>query len=898
MPGDCTWPLPFKHPQSTDPVWQLLVPQLTTDGGADVPARCKPAVERLGSLRKQLATALSSKGHASGPHEQFVDTVVKPYAALVGQAQLHFPLSGGKVPKLKYAWHNMWEGTKQVSESVSLEIAGALVNLAAAHSATGSKCVADGQVADFKGGFQAFQQCAGVFAYLQAAGVPEKLAGTENCGDLSADCLQFCEHVALANAHHCSVLKAEAEMPSKHPLLAKLCVDGSKAYADVAQLPMGFAPAGKCASLASLVEHARAAAAVLEARAGIHLAQHHLPLDEAGVAVARGQAAIAKLAEARGGIGKKNAHLAQWLDEELRAAQTVHQKSVHRNETVYFDKIPAGLTLDGTGRTMGKPTALPPLQQLDGENQDAFAGVVPTHVVKIAGEFRREMAELMSKKQHEVLRHRQRSSEMMSQLAVEGTIASLTRSQQTAGRVPEALRKRIVTLRESMPAGTSCVTRVVTLVAHTHQVGESVEATVAEAGALLDEEKAHDEAQCVKYTPRVWRPLCKASCDLTDVTQVRAAIAEVRSDCAKKLNAPLGQIKTILEENATDLSRLDWPLEDLDALMPFTKSDAALAAQADVAETVQRLQTILVRYEQTEVVESAQFKELQTLLMSNRAMNALAAGDESDHGRILEEIQTEVADRIDVIGTAMRSREDLVKEAERSMGFLAEKQSTDPVAAEIQGVCTQLEKTISMFNEVTAELSELALVGASLLERADMARRTARSVLYGRKLEAEELGDQIDRDVEERMNDLKAKQIASQAEKESRARQEELRAQIAALEAERQANIARSQAPAPQVQSPIAGGAPGPGAPGAPAMYAPPAYAPPAPQRAPAPQQPMQGPPDHFFAQQHQQHVPQVQPMQYGQTAPVAPPPSYPPPPQPQQPQQNPPPPSYDAFFQ
>ncbi|CUG91929.1 Hypothetical protein, putative [Bodo saltans] len=521
---------------------------------------------------------------------------------------------------------------------------------------------------------------------------------------------------------------------------------------------------------------------VFNTRGHLHIAQERMEAGEVGDAIARYNHANQQIVRA----GKfTNSNMNVWLQSIKNTVTDLHQKAVNANETVYFLRIPKELPpLEGLGKGLGRPTSVAGLTKvISNRDADPFFGIVPQHVAEIASKHFHSMQELVGSASKSVTSYRGRTHTALNALGVSGVIESLSSESKDQGRIPEHLRAKILAMRSN---GKSDLAEK--LVSRTTQADEILEACgrrVEEVQAIMVKESQVDEAYANQYGATLWRGYRPQSMLAPHAQEIHKLLHQQEEQIAKAVRQPIDHTKVTLSSSLKDLSRLDWPLDDLDALMPYTKTKAVKEQTMAVMENVEKLKKFIARFDQVDEQNSTKLKELNALMQNDSVVHTLSAVDVDQHEAILDAASNDIKDIVSCIQANISSGDALLEGVEDIMNTLAVTRSEDPTTVEIQQVCTMIETAIDLHHRLEQDLSEIDASATQVLENLDGLVSSAQSFALSRQLEADDIKANIEYQIAAKLKEMDAKKSSETAVLESKKRQDELRAQLDALENQR-----------------------------------------------------------------------------------------------------------------
>ena len=774
---------PFREGKS-DPDWSTLLKFIKTSFPSNYNSAVQAACDRLVSSKKVIAESFSNKlEHV--PNEGFIDQTLKPYIQLVAMAQAHLPLQGGAVKNLQFTWKDSLEDTKHVSANANLEIFSCVYNMAASYAYLASVDAQSGTVDGVKEAFKQYQGAAGIYQHL-ASTVIKRLPPQNLSGDATVESLELLTKMCLAQAHHCSYLKAEIEMRGKHAMLSKLAEEGGKQYDNVAAVLRNAPLKEKLPYVSAMEMYCQVASAVMHARAQLHLAVERAAASEMGEAIARYNLAWESLTRSPSKVSPDS--LKAWMVSVRNFTQDGKSKAISENETIYFLRIPKEVPMiEGIGRGMGKATPCSSFTSFKSTREtDPFFGIVPAHIVHIVGTWRTSMQQQASNLSKAVTARRERTRAQLSALGVVGAIAAITGEGKTRGRLPDALRAKITALRTDPDGKVFCLMEQLTsMVEHCRELRTSSHSRIADIAAELDREAQDDDANRAQFG-EIWLKFRRPSREAPDSLACRRMIIDHTSSVEERIHRPIENAVAAINQNLRELSRLDWPLDELDALKPYALGKAAKEKTAVELDAAEKLSSILRSLDQVEEQESARLKELNALLDSDDVVQELSGVEADKFEPILDAASNQIKDKMQSVQDEMNRADGYLSTAETIMTAVASMRSEDPIAIEIEKIANSLEAATNIYRSVVQDLSEVSTVALSLAELIEASVGVAKSFCLGRTLEAADLSSTIQREIASKMVEIEKKKVDDQSIQESQRRQQELARQIEEMERERE----------------------------------------------------------------------------------------------------------------
>ncbi|KAG5475658.1 hypothetical protein LSCM4_04240 [Leishmania orientalis] len=851
--------LPFRQGEKDIPDWSLCSRYIATNHSSNNTTTVDDAIKSMAAYHNTIVKTCTLNDSKRTPNESFIQHTLLRYCRLVGQAQAHLPLHSGHVSKnLKFVWCDSFdESAKYEGTNSNSELVSCVYNLAASYVYVAATQAHTGSMDEVKDAFKNFQNAAGY--YEMVTSMLDRMPSDQlTKGDMKRDSLAMLTRMCLAQAHHCGYLKAEGTMRGKQDMLSKIAVEAAKQYEDVLSSFKTSVWLAKRAANAKEVEaHLGASVCIFKARAHLHLGVKNEEDGDIGAAIAHYRKAKEHLVK----LPRMTTQpLTLWVNSIVTSANMAEDKAEKANTSVYFARIPKEVPEpEGLPRSLGTATEHPSFVRfVSTRGDDPFFGIIPAHIAKTVSAWREKQRTLVSACTS-AASHTRKSTQMKFQtLGVVAAIQAMSGEVEGRGRVPEPLRSNILKLREENKSPSGATFSVTdTLMNYVNTCSEMYQAAdnkLKEVSEELEKDKKTDERYKEAYGEKMWRAVHPAFDQTPDYRTISAAISEHENGLQRWLVAPFNEAKRTMEENMRNIARLDWPIADLDALMPFVGTKEARQQSGKLMELVEKLKELVETRVRIENEQTAGEKALQGMLESDDVVFSISSVESTQRDAILANESKEISDVIEKVNEKVRQERALVSTAEGLMEQMGTLQSTDPIAAEIQNVSNGLEKACSIYQELKKDFASILQYGTKALDGIEATLRNAKSYTTSRELEAQEVQSRLDAQIAAKMSEMHEaeSQIA-----ESRRRQEILQQQIASLQEQALQQPAR--------------------------LYQPP---PPHPQ----PQQP---------AYQYPPPLMQQQPQQYYQTAPVPSPAyMYPSPPMQHAPPQQEPsaPPSYDQL--
>ncbi|KEG11458.1 programmed cell death 6-interacting protein [Trypanosoma grayi] len=797
--------LPFRRGKDEMPDWNMCLKYISVNHSSNNTSSVEATFQRMNTLHRSIVQTCRSDAKAL-PTEDFIEHTLKPYCQLVAMAQAHLPLHGAQVHKnMLFCWRSSFdESYKNESYNGNLELLCCIYNLAASWASLAVQQAKSGTVDGVKNAFKGFQNAAGYYEMVER--LLQRLPPEHIKGDLSSGSLSLLRRICLAMTHHCAYLKAENDMKGNHAMLSKIAREGGKQYEDVASIMRGsewytgFKKGGSATRVELLLT---SMGLVLNARSHLHLAVLKADDGEVGVAIAHFESAqdyFSKLPK------MPTSELRSWINSIINTVNNEHDKTIASNNSVYFMRVPKEVEApSGLPRPLGKATEHPSFTVFESKRgEDPFFGIVPAHIATIAAKWRERQREIVSVCNKSSASMRNKASERFQKLGVTAIIEVLSGESQSRGRVPPQLRNKIESLRkDANGAEVGVVDSLVAMVKTCDDLWVACNEKIQQVRGELEAERKEDEAYVNAYGERMWRGVHHPANEVGEYHSIEAALREHEKGLQQWLVEPFGKAKGAMETCLREIARLDWPMQDLDALMPFVETKVARQQNAKVVAEVEALRKLVQRKHTVEETQEVQLRELNELLESDTVTYDLSAVEASQCDVILDKASQAISDATERVNQTVREEEQIMTEAEDTVNSLGVLQSSDPIMEKMQKVCNALESACSIYTSLRQEFGDVMRYASSALDGLEATLSSARSFAVCRKLEAESLREVLDMEIAKKISEMQQNQAAMAAIEGSKRRQDDLRKEIESLEqqqhqwephrAERMAEVLRRQ---------------------------------------------------------------------------------------------------------
>ncbi|RHW68228.1 ALIX V-shaped domain binding to HIV [Trypanosoma brucei equiperdum] len=112
-------------------------------------------------------------------------------------------------------------------------------------------------------------------------------------------------------------------------------------------------------------------------------------------------------------------------------------------------------------------------------------------------------------------------------------------------------------------------------------------------------------------------------------------------------------------------------MEDLDALMPFTKTEDVRQQSEKVLQQIERLKKLTACIHELEASQNNRLQELEHALETDDVARALSAVEESQYQVVMAKESKKISDMIDGVSSSVRKEEEVLREIEEVVESLA-----------------------------------------------------------------------------------------------------------------------------------------------------------------------------------------------------------------------------------
>eukprot|EP01006_Ploeotia_vitrea_P048777 TRINITY_DN67269_c9_g4_i1.p1 TRINITY_DN67269_c9_g4~~TRINITY_DN67269_c9_g4_i1.p1 ORF type:complete len:959 (+),score=249.84 TRINITY_DN67269_c9_g4_i1:56-2932(+) len=722
--------LPLKRPENLD--WckpmKNFIKQTISQQEADSLAE---NFDHMNRLRKGVQDCANDRDK---PTESLVDQVIVPYVGLLQYANLHFPLTDGRI-KVTFQWHDICKRKKAILPNVNLEVAGCLFNAAVVYQYLAAN-EDRGSSEGIKNSFKHFQMAAG---YLELVKERVSVLTERLTTDLSVDGLNMFSNFMLTCAHHCAYLKAATEMKDKRMILSKLAMEGAFMYEDLrrqmAHPSLSESVDRLWLSFAEFYQH------VFTARGWIHVAADFHHKDEIGKEIGHLQMANQSLNSAAtlarqfrvGGYPQFVAALQEEVRKTLAAA-------VHDNERVYHDRVPAPDTLsppDRLGRTTAKATALGSIQELTKDQRDPFHHITPVHILDAQLSFKDQIGSMVTQQSSDIRKHRDKMRDTINQMGVFGAMAAFEKG---ATGLPDPIWQRIQKIKQGKAAGHGGTAAYLTdMQATLKNLAENVRNTNSTLLQQLDDEQRNDDQLRGKFGAK-W--------NREESSKLNNDLRTTLNDFRNKINAAQSGDKIIeakLQQHLEDIMKLDLPKEELDKMLPGTGTDMDDGAASGV---VAQLKEALKQLEEKENVEQVMLGELREKFETGDkqlAIDLAAAGKDGQEG-VLANIKKEYEEKIQHIIANQIESDNILNTIITLVTQLNEIRSQNASQNRREIVINQLDNACNKYLEIVDNMDEGSNFYRTTLDVTDRHKGKVEDFIFARTVQKDDLLNTIQRE--------------------------------------------------------------------------------------------------------------------------------------------------------
>ncbi|KPI89874.1 hypothetical protein ABL78_1043 [Leptomonas seymouri] len=794
--------MPFRRGEKDIPDWSVLSRYVATNHSSNNTTTVDDAIKSMSAYHDTIVKTCTLDDAKRTPNESFIKHTLLRYCRLVGQAQAHLPLHSGMVSKsLRFVWRDSFDdSTKYDSTNSNSELVSCIYNLAASYAYVATTQGQMGTTEDVKEAYKNFQAAAGY--YEMVASMLDRLPPDQlTKGDMKKDSLTMLTRMCLAEAHHCGYLKAEEALKAKPDMLAKIAAEAARQYEEVLSMFKTSVWLTKRVANAKDVETLLTAnVMIFKARAHLHLAVRDEAASELGEAIGhyrKAQDHLAKLPR------MPNKPLTTWVNSIVTSVNKAEDRAEKSNNSVYFARVPKDVPEpEGLPRPLGTATEHPSFVRfVSKRGEDPFFGIIPSHIAKTANEWREKQRNLVNVCTSAAAHTRKSTQDKLQRLGVVAAIQTLSGEVSGRGRVPEPLRTTLLQLREANKTDGGAMTSVTEVLMENvnacNVMYEAADNKLKDVTAELEKDKKVDARFVEAYGDKMWRAVHPATDQTPDYRSISAAIAEHEKGLHQWAIVPFNAAKKTMEANMRDIARLDWPIGDLDALMPFVETKEARQQSTQVMALVKKLQELMETKERLEKEQAGEERVLQDKLESDDVVFSISSVETAQRAAVLTKGAQDMSDAIERVNAKVREEKALVPEAEKIMEELGTLQSTDPLADEIQKVSNSLENACSVYQELNKEFASIQQYLNKAVNDINGTLGTAQSYTVSRELQAQEVQSRLDEQIAVKMSEM---QEAENQIAESRRKQEELQSQIASLQQQVPPNRYPQGQPQPQPQ--------------------------------------------------------------------------------------------------
>ncbi|KAH8617861.1 BRO1 like domain [Trypanosoma vivax] len=588
--------LPFRHTKEGVPDWTRCLKYITTNYPGNNVAAAESALRRMNSLQQTISKTCCD-GSKTPPTESFVENTLMPYCKLVAMAQGHLPLYGKNIESgfVFYAKWSFDNGQKEESNNSNLELLSAIYNLAASTAYVASHQVVHGGINSIVKSFKWFQNAAGYYSMVESLlyRLPPELVR----GDFTPGSLQLFQRVCLVMAHHCAYLKAEIDMKNNHVMLSKIAREGGKLYDEATAALLSSDWHSYCAKnsyMRTIEQVLKSNSQVFYARSHLHIAAMHLTADELGPALGHFEKAQDYLSEVE---KLPLSELRDWISSIIINVNKEHEKALSLNASVFHCRVPNDVEAPvGLPRPLGKATRHVDFTAFESKrNEDPFFGIIPGHVVDLVSQWRERQRVTVNSCISKCENSRDRTTEMCQKLGVTAILEVLSGETKNRGRLPATLCEKIKSIRTGEGGGTvEIVPSLLNMVKRCDDIYLEAKKIMKQVEEELEGENQKNEVYLKSYGS-MWRSARAPASETAEYMSIRHAMETHEQALNNVLVVPFSHAKGLMEANLRGLSRLDWSMSDLDALMPFAETSESRLQMQKVTDCVEALRRLMER---------------------------------------------------------------------------------------------------------------------------------------------------------------------------------------------------------------------------------------------------------------------------------------------------------------
>ncbi|CAD2215443.1 programmed cell death 6-interacting protein [Angomonas deanei] len=755
--------LPFRKTEKDTPDWTVCWKYIQTHHSGNATTAVEETLKNMNALHNVVVKTCTDE-LKNQPNDNFAEQTLKKYCKYVAMAQSHLPLNEKLSGKLKFFWRDSFDDSiKYESKNSNLELVSCVLNLAATYNYIGVHSIRVGTVEDTKDAFNSFQNAAGYYNMVDT--LLDRLPPDQlQKGDLKRQSIDLVKRITLAHAHHAGYLKAETAIKDKHEMLSKIAMKGAQLYDEIVSLfnDSVWYNASSLPWKKSQAKEVKAQLAankvVMEARAYIHLALKNEAETEMGNAIAY----YVRAKDVLRALPKMQTNdQTNWVNSIVSSVNAAHEAADKANNSVYYSRVPKEVPApESLPRPLGQATEHPSFVSFTSKRgDDPFFGIVPAHIASIGAQWRDSMRKKANTCGEFAKTQRRGTQKNMQKLGVIATVQTFSGENQQRGRVPEPLRSRIIALKGGEAGKSNKTTEsLVTHVKTCEELNEVCKSKLKEVAEELEKDREIEKRYLEAYGEKMWRSVYPASEQTSDYNALQGAIKEHQNGLEQWLVNPLTASKKVLSDSLQSIARLDFSLNELDGLMPFSKTKESRQQSEKVQAVLKELQGILEKQTTCEDAQKKYLGELQDTIESDEIIYGLAAVDSAQRDAIINANTKKVNDIIDQVNTHSRELNEVSQQAETVMAKLGEIQSTDPQFLEIQKVTNDLDKACSLYEELVKDLESVAMYASKAVDNIESTLSSAKSYTLSRQLEAEEVQGRLDGIIAEKMSKMEDSQ--------------------------------------------------------------------------------------------------------------------------------------------
>ena len=674
--------LPFRL-YDKEPNWKVLenfistVPNFVRD---DVIEKIKTAQSHFAAIYSTLES--NTLNHT----KQFADEFLGGYAATIYFLQHYFPLSWHNIKTLTYQHIDSSIKVKESSNNATVEYLTCYLNAASIYAKVAIQNIKENDSEEMKKCFQLFQEAAGLYQFILDA-LPY-IIDNKN-GDFSSKTIKCYLNYTLAQAQHCSYIKAVCDFPENHILLSKLAMETSCAYSSAIPNKNNEPLYTQIFSL-----YSQQVTLLFKALAYIHLARSEKKI---GVAISLFQAALSELAVLKNKYQKYMAHtILPWFNSVEQVGNSEKNNLVTLNNTVYFYPIPKEAPVPSrVGRLLGTPilpNKFKPVKLLQTGQIEVQA--VSSHIREQALYCRSEMMNNIDLLRSKV------SSCKETVLCILGEAKLSLTGNSYVSFISINLRRKINLARNNSDGlQTLIIACLINDIKNNTELCTSLNSCIVSMSECVQHIHKVNEECILKYGEEQWKERLRDSNSIQLAFNFGKNINELRNKHSN-FKSMVEELNHSTKSNLANLSLLDLTWEEIEskieAIYEKEKCERSMVSCTEVLEIKQ----IAVDLEMNNEQLSNQLYEIEILFNESTILSHIIQLYPTKYKPLFSqfiELQKEKAGQVEII---IDKQFELVKKYEELSNRLAlkasELESTNPICLFV----SQLQSALLVYNEI------------------------------------------------------------------------------------------------------------------------------------------------------------------------------------------------------